>query len=566
MVNFVTLRPNFAAKAFKYTYELFAGEKMELHGGNILGADVSKSASTTFRAVNPATAEELPTDFHEATQAEADRALQLAEQAFPEYRHKSAGAIAKFLEAIAAGLEALGQELIARAHAETALPEPRLLSERGRTVSQLKMFAALIREGSWVDARIDRADPGRTPVPKPDLRRMLVPMGPLVVFGASNFPLAFSICGGDTASALAAGNPVIAKAHPAHPGTSEMAARVIQKAARDCAMPAGVFSMVHGAKPDVSVALVCHPATRAVGFTGSLQAGRALFNAAAGRSSPIPVFAEMGSINPVFVLPNALKQRGAQLAQSLAKSVTVGVGQFCTKPGLVVGLEGATLNEFRQSLGAAVSSTPSGAMLHAGIAARYGTECERRMNVSGLQLVASAPGASQDKSKTQAQAAVFTTRAQSFLKNSELHEELFGPSTLIVSCETAGELEEIARSLEGQLTVSVHATEQDLKEHAGLIDLLREKAGRLVFGGVPTGVEVGPAMHHGGPYPATTDSRFTSVGTAAILRFVRPVCYQDSPSECLPPELQDENPRGIWRFVDGEWTQASIAVVSASKA
>jgi 2,5-dioxopentanoate dehydrogenase len=555
----------FPGPRFKYTYQLFAGEKMELHGGNILGAEVAKAGPTTFRAVNPATAEELPTTFHEATEAEAGRALQLAEKAFPEYRHKSADAVAKFLEAIATGLEALGHELIARAHAETALPEPRLLSERGRTISQLKMFATLIREGSWVDARIDRADSGRTP-PKPDLRRMLVPMGPVVVFGASNFPLAFSICGGDTASALAAGNPVVAKAHPAHPGTSEMAARVIQKAASDCAMPAGVFSMVHGAKPDVSVALVRHPSTCAVGFTGSLQAGRALFNAAAGRPSPIPLFAEMGSINPVFVLPNALKQRGAQLAQSLAKSVTVGVGQFCTKPGLVVGLEGATLDEFRQSLGAGISSTPSGTMLHAGIAARYGAECEKRLRIADLQLVAAAPGASQAKSKTQAQAAVFTTRAQSFLKNSELREELFGPSTLIVSCESDGQLEEIARSLEGQLTVSVHATEQDLKEHAGLIDILREKAGRLVFGGVPTGVEVGPAMHHGGPYPATTDSRFTSVGTAAILRFVRPVCYQDSPSECLPPELQDENPRGIWRLVDGEWTQAAIAIVSSTKA
>ncbi|HZR29592.1 MAG TPA: aldehyde dehydrogenase (NADP(+)), partial [Terriglobales bacterium] len=441
---------------------------MELHGCNILGAEASKTGAATFRAMNPATAEELPTVFHEATETEAGRALLLAEQAFAEYRHKSADEIAKFLETIAAGLEALGQDLIARAHAETALPEPRLLSERGRTVGQLKMFATLVRDGSWVDARIDRADPSRTPVPKPDLRRMLVPVGPVVVFGASNFPLAFSICGGDTASALAAGNPVVAKAHPAHPGTSEMAARVIQKAARDCGMPAGVFSMVHGAKPDVSVALVRHPSTRAVGFTGSLQAGRALFNAAAGRPLPIPVFAEMGSINPVFVLPNALKQRGAQLAQTLAKSVTLGVGQFCTKPGLVVGLEGINLDEFRQSVGAGVSSTPSGTMLHAGIAARYGTECEKRLRIPDLQPVGPTPGAAQDKSKTQVQAAVFTTRAQSFLKNSELHEEIFGPSTLIVSCESGAQLEEIARSLEGQLTVSVHATEQDLKEYAGL--------------------------------------------------------------------------------------------------
>jgi len=544
---------------------------MELHGGNILGAEVAKSGKTTFRAVNPATGQELDPVIHQATEAESARALDLAEEAFAEYRRQPAEAIAKFLEAIAAGLEGLGQELIARAHAETALPEPRLLSERGRTMGQLRMFAALIREGSWVDARIDRPDPDRKPVPKPDLRRMLVPIGPVVVFGASNFPLAFSICGGDTASALAAGNPVVTKAHPAHPGTSEMAARVIQEAARACKMPAGVFSMVQGTTPDVSLTLVRHRSTRAVGFTGSLQAGRALFDAAATRPAPIPVFSEMGSINPVFVFPGALKERGAELAQSLAKSVTVGVGQFCTKPGLVVGLGGANLDEFGQKLGAGVSSTPAGTMLHAGIAARYASGLDERLHTAALQLVAATPPASPEKSpleksKTLAQAAVFATKAQSFLENPELHEELFGPSTLVVACESGDQLKEIAQSLEGQLTVTLHATQQDLKEHAGVIETLREKAGRLVFGGVPTGVEVAPAMHHGGPYPATTDSRFTSVGTAAILRFARPVCYQDFPHEYLPAELKDENPRGIWRLMDGEWTRAAVASVATVKA
>lgn len=531
---------------------------MELHAGNILASEVSKAGAATFRATDPSKGQALDPAFHEATEAEAASAVKLAEEAFPQYRHQTPEKIASFLERIGASLEALGEELIARAQAETGLPEPRLLSERGRTVGQLQMFAALIREGSWVDARIDRADPARKPVPKPDLRRMLVPIGPVVVFGASNFPLAYSVCGGDTASALAAGNPVVVKAHPAHPGTSEMSARVVQEAARASGMPAGVFSMVQGAKPELSVALVRHPSTRAVGFTGSLQGGRALFDAAAKRPVPIPVFAEMGSINPVFVLPGALKERGAEIAKSLAKSVTIGVGQFCTKPGLVVGIAGANLDSFRQSLGSLVSSTPPATMLHAGIAERYWSGVDKRLHAPALRLVGDAPPTSREKSRTQAPPTVFTTEAKAFLESPELHEELFGPSTLVVASDSAERLEEIARTLEGQLTVSIHATEQDLKEHARLIDILREKAGRIVFGGVPTGVEVGPAMNHGGPYPATTDSRFTSVGTAAILRFVRPVCYQDFPHEYLPQELKDENPRGIWRLVDGELTKAAI--------
>jgi NADP-dependent aldehyde dehydrogenase len=537
---------------------------MEMHGSNILGGELAKSGATTFQAVHAATGEALTPVFYEATEAEVDRALQLAEQAFVAYRRQPAEAIAKFLDAIAAGLEGLGHDLIARAHAETALPEPRLLSERGRTMNQLRMFAALVREGSWVDVRIDRADPGRTPAPKPDLRRMLVPIGPVAVFGASNFPLAFSVCGGDTASALAAGNPVVVKAHPAHPGTSEMAARVVQKAASDCGMPEGVFSMVQGTRPELSLALVRHRSTRAVGFTGSLLAGRALFDAAAQRPSPIPVFAEMGSINPVFVLPHALKERGAELAQSLAKSVTLGVGQFCTKPGLVVGLGGTNLDQFRESLGNVVGVTPPATMLHGGIAARYATSVEQRRGVKNVQLVACTPKPP-EAGKTQAQPAVFATNARSFVENPELHEEQFGPSTLVVACESANELEQVAQSLEGQLTVTIHATKQDLKEYGRLIDLVREKAGRVLFGGVPTGVEVVPAMHHGGPYPATTDSRFTSVGTAAILRFVRPVCYQDAPQDYLPPELRDGNLRGIWRLVDGEWTRAPIAAGATGK-
>lgn len=465
---------------------------MELHGGNILGGEVATAGRATFRAVDPASGKELDPVFREATEAETARAVGMAEEAFPDYSRRPPEAVAGLLETIAAGLEGLGQDLIARARAETALPEARLASERGRTTGQLRMFAALVREGSWVDARIDRAEPGRTPVPRPDLRRMLVPIGPVVVLGASNFPLAFSVCGGDTPSALAAGNPVVAKGHPAHPGASEMAARAVQEAVRSCGMPPGVFSMVQGASPAVGLALVRHPSTRAVGFTGSLQAGRALFDAAAARPRPIPVFAEMGSLNPVFVLPGALKARGAEIAQSLGRSMTLGVGQFCTKPGLAVGLRGPDLDFFLEALAAFVSSTPPGTMLHAGMAERYRSGLQGRRRVPGLRLAGEAP--SREGPEAQALAAVFAAEARSFLEDAALREELFGPAAVVVACESRERLEEVARRLEGQLTVTIHGTEEDMREHASLLDLLREKAGRLVFGGVPTGVEVAPAM------------------------------------------------------------------------
>jgi 2,5-dioxopentanoate dehydrogenase len=526
---------------------------VDLHGGSLLGDAIAKGGPATLRGVDPATGRELDPVFHEATEAEVARALELAEEAYSAYRSQPPEAIAGFLEAIASGLEGLGAELISRAQAEAGLPEARLVGERGRTVGQLRMFADLVREGSWVDARIDHAQPDRKPLARPDVRRMLVSMGPVAVFGASNFPLAFSVCGGDTASALAAGNPVVVKGHPAHPGTSEMAARVVQDAARAASLPAGVFSMVQGASPAVGMALVRHPYTRAVAFTGSLGAGRALLDAASARPRPIPVFAEMGSINPVFVLPGALAARGGDLGQALGRSMTLGVGQFCTKPGLVVGRRGPELDALLGALAAFASQAAPGTMLHQGIAAGYrrGIEGRRgspRLRLAGEAAAVDAPGA-------RGAPAVFTTDARTFLEDRSLHEELFGPATLVVACDSIEGLEDVARALDGQLTVSLHATDDDVREYGSLVSLLREKAGRLVFGGVPTGVEVSPAMHHGGPYPATTDPRFTSVGTAAILRFARPVCYQDFPSAWLPPELRDENPRGIWRLVDGSWTR-----------
>jgi alpha-ketoglutaric semialdehyde dehydrogenase len=525
---------------------------MELHGGNLIGGAVSKTSGRTFRAIGPASRQALAPEFHEATDEEVDRALAAAALAFPDYRRRPRETIARFLEAIASELEALGPALLERAQTETALPEARLTGERGRTCGQLRSFAELVREGSWVDARIDRALPDRKPLPRPDLRRMLVPIGPVAVFGASNFPLAFSVAGGDTASALAAGNPVVVKGHPAHPGTSEMAAGAVQRAAAACGLPAGVFSMVQGTGPAVGLALVRHRETRAVAFTGSLQGGRALYDAAAARPEPIPVFAEMGSINPVFLLPGALAARGADIAQAYVQSVTLGVGQFCTNPGVAFGLAGAELDSFTTETSSRIAQSPLGTMLHDGIADRYRHGIDGLRRVEGVRALGQSPG---DPTGAQASAVVFSTDAARFLEDGRLQEEVFGPATVVVACDTRERLYEAARRLSGQLTVTLHATEGDVAEHGELVDILREKAGRLVMNGFPTGVEVSPAMQHGGPYPATTDSRFTSVGTAAIFRFARPVCFQGFPPQWLPDELQDGNPRGLWRLVNGERTK-----------
>jgi NADP-dependent aldehyde dehydrogenase len=528
---------------------------MELIGKSLIGKTLSPKGSTTFSGVNPATSEALPPAFYEATDNEVNAALELADKAFERLRVLPAEKVALFLEAIAEEIVALGDELIKRAQAETALPQARLEGERGRTVGQLKMFAELIREGSWVDARIDRSILDRKPLPKPDLRRKLVAIGPVVVFAASNFPLAFSVAGGDTASALAAGNPVIVKAHPAHPGTSELVGRAILKAAERTHTPDGVFSLLHGAGHRLGEMLVKHPLTKAVGFTGSLAAGRALFNLAAARPEPIPVYAEMGSTNPVFVLPGALKKSASALAESLLQSVTLGVGQFCTNPGLVFGIADDSWRAFVEHSGKAANNNVPGTMLYAGISQRFNQGAERFRAISGVRET----GKSATPAKPgQAPAIALETSAQVFLQNDALHEELFGPATLLVSCSSAAELENIARNLPGQLTATIQGTEEDLQNHRGLVAILEQKVGRLIFNGFPTGVEVCPSMHHGGPYPATTDARTTSVGTAAIARFARPVCFQNFPDAALPVELQNKNERGIWRLVDGQLMRDSL--------
>jgi NADP-dependent aldehyde dehydrogenase len=528
---------------------------MDLHGKNLIGRAQAGKGKITFSGINPITSESLTPQFLEATDDEVNAALKLAEAAFQKTRELPAESTALFLEAIGEEILALGDALIKRAQAETALPQARLEGERGRTVGQLNLFAELVREGSWLEARIDRAIPDRKPLPKPDLRRKLVPIGPVVVFAASNFPLAFSVGGGDTASALAAGNPVVVKAHPAHPGTSELVGRAILKAAERTNMPEGIFSLLHGTSHRLGETLIKHPLTKAVGFTGSLGAGRALFNLAAARPEPIPVYAEMGSTNPVFVLSGALKKSGPALADSLLQSVTLGVGQFCTNPGLVFGVEDESWRGFLEQAGKAASNNTPGTMLYQGICHRFGEGAEKFRSIQGVREV----GRSAAPAKAgQASAIVFETSGQVFLGNDALHEELFGPATLLVSCGSGEQLETIARSLPGQLTATIHGTEEDLQKHRGLVSILQQKAGRLLFNGFPTGVEVCPSMQHGGPYPATTDARTTSVGTAAITRFARPVCFQNSPDAALPIELRNKNERGIWRLVDGQLMRDSL--------
>jgi NADP-dependent aldehyde dehydrogenase len=530
---------------------------MNFHGKSIIAGAPLADSTRTFHAVSPLTADRLEPAFHEVGAAEVDRALVLAEEAFAAFGRAPAETRAALLEKIGEEIMALGDALLERAHLETGLPLARLTGERGRTVGQLGLFAAIVREGSWCDARIDTALPDRQPLPRPDLRRMLLPLGPVAVFGSSNFPLAFSVAGGDTASALAAGNPVIVKAHRAHPGTSEMVAGAVVRAVSACKLPAGGFAMLHGSGAEMGTALVRHPLTRAAGFTGSRAAGRALFDAAAARPDPIPVFAEMSSLNPVFLLPGALRERTAQIVEGLKNSVTMGVGQFCTKPGLVFGIGGGEFEAFAESFAAAMRAAAPGTMLTAGICRAFheGLETmERVPGVVSLGVSDTAPDARQ----THGEPVVFATDAETFLRQHALSEEVFGPYTLLVDAPGFPALVHLAQRLEGQLTATIHGTAADLAEAGELLAALQRRAGRIVLNGFPTGVEVSPAMHHGGPYPATTDERFTSVGTAAIQRFARPVCLQNLPASALPPELLDANPRGLMRIVNGQLTREAV--------
>lgn len=529
---------------------------MEMHGKNIIGSSLSAMGDKTFSAYDPRAGSETEQRFVEATTAEVDKALDLADSAAARLCHLTSDQVVNFLTAIQEEIRAIGDDLIATAARETGLDSDRLKGERERTVNQIGLFANIVKEGSWVDARIDTALPERKPQPRPDIRRMLQPIGPVAVFGASNFPLAFSVAGGDTASAFAARNPVIVKAHPAHPGTSELVANAILKAVKRSSMPEGTFSMVHSKSPEISIALTVHPKTRAVGFTGSERAGRALFNAAAARPDPIPVFAEMGSVNPIFILPEALKKNGQTIAEGLSRSVLLGVGQMCTCPGLVFGSGDSSLRAFSERLTAAFEQATPGTMLNPAIRKAYTEDLNKASGVSGVRAIRASHAG--DAQRTEGQPALLLTDSGTWLDNERLRQEIFGPSTLLVSCSSEPEFLRVAEALEGSLTATIHGTHDELNQYRELISVLSKKAGRLVFNGFPTGVEVGYAMHHGGPYPATTDEKFTSVGATAIYRFARPICYQGFPEDLLPPELQNANPRQIWRTIDGKLTRDPI--------
>jgi alpha-ketoglutaric semialdehyde dehydrogenase len=523
----------------------------------IIGYHFSDEGSETFFSFNPATALNNEFTFPKATSTEVDMAVEKAAAAFQEYYKKSGEEKAAFLETIAAEIMNTGNTLLTVCSSETGLPQARIEGERGRTVNQLKMFAALLREGSWVDARIETAIPDRIPLPKSDLRYMHIALGPVVVFGASNFPLAFSVAGGDTASALAAGCPVIVKAHSAHPATSAIVGKAIQIAARKTNMPDGVFSLLYGDGTTTGIQLVKHPLVKAVGFTGSYKAGKALYDAAVSRPEPIPVYAEMGSSNPVFILPKAMKEKGAAIAAGYSGSVTMGVGQFCTNPGILF-YDANEDDSFKNTLKMEFEKTNGGVMLAPLIFKSYKQAVEQHLQVSGVQQLAVGTNAANNDENNFATPVLFSTNSETFNSSASLSEEIFGPASVTVTTVGKKEMLDIATKLSGHLTATIHGTEDELEDYKELIHILEQKVGRLVINGFPTGVEVCSAMVHGGPFPSTTDSKSTSVGTAAIYRFTRPVCYQNMPDSLLPLELKNKNTLTIWRLINGERTNKDL--------
>jgi alpha-ketoglutaric semialdehyde dehydrogenase len=521
-------------------------------GHNYIGGQRSAAGSVKLHSVDASTGEDLPHDFYQATPQEVDAAAHAAAIAYPAYRSLSAERRAQFLDAIADELDALGDDFVAVVCRETALPAGRIQGERGRTSGQMRLFAKVLRRGDFYGARIDRALPERQPLPRPDLRQYRIGLGPVAVFGASNFPLAFSTAGGDTASALAAGCPVVFKAHSGHMATAEQVADAIIRAAEKTGMPAGVFNMIYGG--GVGEALVKHPAIQAVGFTGSLKGGRALCDMAAARAQPIPVFAEMSSINPVIVLPQALQVRADTVARDLTASVVQGCGQFCTNPGLVIGIRSASFSAFVQQVAGLMGDQPAQTMLNAGTLSSYGQGLQKLLAHPGIEHLAGNP-----QQGNQAQPQLFKADARLLLDRDEvLQEEVFGPTTVVVEVADQAQLTAALNGLHGQLTATVIGEPQDLEQFAGLTALLEQKVGRILLNGYPTGVEVCDSMVHGGPYPATSDARGTSVGTLAIDRFLRPVCFQNYPDSLLPDALKNGNPLGIQRLVDGQSSREAL--------
>ena len=524
-------------------------------GKNYVGNALSAKGTKTFKTFNPQTNTENTFAITEATSEEISRAAELAADAFQTYSKKSGKEKATFLRAIAEEIEALGDTLVEVYTSESGLPVGRAQGERGRTVGQLRAFATHIEEGTWVEATIDTAQPNRQPMAKTDLRKMNIALGPIVVFGASNFPLALSTAGGDTAAALAAGCPVIVKSHPMHAGTGELVSSAIIKAAEKTGMPNGVFSNLNSSGIEVGQELVQHPNVKGVGFTGSIRGGRALFDLAAKRPEPIPVFAEMGSINPVVFLPEALNKKAEDWAKTYAGSITLGAGQFCTNPGLLLGVKGASLNQFGQTLAEEIVKIEPTCMLHPNIFGAYESGKEKAIAQDGLEVLANY---SNDAASNFGRQIVSKVDGNTFLNNPTLHHEVFGPFSLIVECEDETQLEQVLNELEGQLTGTIVATDDELVSNLGIISALQNRVGRIIFNGVPTGVEVCPSMQHGGPYPASTDSRFTAVGVDSIKRWVRPFSFQAWPNNLLPDELKNENPLNILRNVDGVKTTNKI--------
>lgn len=520
-------------------------------GQNYIGNNQSAKGNKTYKTFNPQLNLENEQVFTEATSEEIDEAVNLASGAFKTFRTISGEKKGAFLNAIADEILALGDELIKTYCSESGLPEGRAQGERGRTIGQLKSFADLLVEGSWVEATIDTAQPNRQPMPKSDIRKMMIPLGPVVVFGASNFPLAFSTAGGDTASALAAGCPVIVKSHPMHSGTGELVASAIIKATQKTEMPNGVFSNLNSRGIEVGSQLVKHPGVKAVGFTGSIKGGRALYDLAAQRDEPIPVVAEMGSINPVVILPEALKNRSESIAKTLSGAITLGTGQFCTNPGLIIGIKSEHLSSFIQNLSDEIVNIEPSCMLHPNIIGTYEKTKFKAISQPDLEIVVEYDS---EVKTNYARQTITTVEGKTFLENPTLHQEVFGPYSIVVQCENADQLEQIILILEGQLTGTVIADKNETSQYPEVISALQNRVGRIIFNGVPTGVEVCPSMNHGGPYPASTDSRFTSVGVDSIKRWVRPFSFQDWPNDLLPDALKNENPLGILRMVDTKQT------------
>ena len=524
-------------------------------GKNYIGNQLVATGTKTYKTFNPELDQENETVFVEATSKEIEEAVNLAASAFKEFRTISGVKKAEFLNAIADEILALDDLLIQTFCLESGLPEGRAKGERGRTIGQLRSFANLVAEGSWIEATIDEAQPNREPMPKSDIRKMLIPLGPVVVFGASNFPLAYSTAGGDTAAALASGCPVLVKSHPMHAGTGELVASAIIKAAKKTGMPNGVFSNLNSSGIEVGQELVSHHKVKAVGFTGSIKGGRALLDLAAKRAEPIPVFAEMGSINPVVILPKALENRYQEIAKTYAASITLGSGQFCTNPGLLLGIKSESLSNFIAEVSEEIIKINPSCMLHPNIKKGYTINKEKIVSQDKVSVTANYTSSIKNN---YAEQAIVTVDGKTFLENPTLHLEVFGPFSMIVRCENASQLEQVIANLEGQLTGTIISDENEISDYQNVISALRHRVGRIIFNGVPTGVEVCESMVHGGPYPACTDSRFTAVGINSIKRWVRPFSYQDWPNELLPKELQNENPMSIFRTIDGLRTTKKI--------